>query len=60
MDCSIKNPSTESVGPDLTRLKSFPAGGIDGERIVNADLEPEVGFLTPEPTMSRDIVRSLK
>ena len=35
-----KNPSTESVGPDLTRLKSFPAGGIDGERIVNADLEP--------------------
>ena len=35
-----KNPSTERVGPDLTRLKSFPAGGIDGERIVNADVEP--------------------
>ena len=38
-----KNPSTEGVGPDLTRLKSFPAGAIDGERIVNAEQSRAVG-----------------
>ena len=35
-----ENSSTERVEPDLTRLKSIPAGAIDGERIIDADLEP--------------------
>ena len=35
-----ENSSAEKAGPDLSRLKSIPAGAIDGERIIDADLEP--------------------
>ena len=53
-----ENSSTERVEPDLTRLKSIPAGAIDGERIIDADLEPGSWSLTLERTTSKDLVRS--